>query len=68
MKIDKDYIESLREDYSNGILEEHNVLPDPMKQFEKWFSEAIAAWPKKYPKQNRRNISINVRMAANWAQ
>ena len=36
MKIDKDYIESLREDYSNGILEEHNVLPDPMKQFEKW--------------------------------
>ena len=43
MKIDKDYIEGLREDYSNGILEEHNVLSDPMKQFEKWFSEAIAA-------------------------
>jgi pyridoxamine 5'-phosphate oxidase len=43
MKIDKDYIESLREDYSKGILEEHNVLPNPMAQFEKWFSEAIEA-------------------------
>ena len=43
MKIDKDYIESLREDYSKGVLEEHQVLTDPMKQFERWFSEAIAA-------------------------
>jgi pyridoxamine 5'-phosphate oxidase len=41
MKIDKDYIENLREDYSKGVLEEITVLPDPMKQFEKWFSEAI---------------------------
>lgn len=43
MKIDKDYIENLREDYSNGILQESSVNADPMKQFEKWFSEAIAA-------------------------
>jgi len=43
MKIDKDYIEQLREDYSRGILEEHNVFPDPMQQFEKWFKEAIEA-------------------------
>lgn len=43
MKIDKDYIEQLREDYSRGTLEEHSVLADPMQQFEKWFKEAVEA-------------------------
>ena len=35
----------LRREYSvhNGHLLEQNVSPDPFKQFEKWFSDAIAA-------------------------
>ena len=43
MKIEKDYIESLREDYSQGTLEEHTALENPIRQFEHWFSEALKA-------------------------
>ncbi len=43
MKIDKDYIENLREDYSRGILEEQNLMENPIRQFEQWFGEALKA-------------------------
>ena len=37
--------EKLRREYSahNGHLLEQNISPDPFKQFEKWFADAIAA-------------------------
>jgi pyridoxamine 5'-phosphate oxidase len=36
-------ISDLRKEYSRATLDASNVLPDPIKQFEKWFDEAIQA-------------------------
>lgn len=36
-------ISDLRKDYSRSTLDFTNVLQDPVKQFEKWFDEAVAA-------------------------
>ncbi len=36
-------VESLRRDYSGEALNESGVNPDPMKQFEIWFEEAVKA-------------------------
>ena len=36
-------IADLRKDYSRASLSETDVNPDPIKQFSKWFDEAIAA-------------------------
>ncbi|MBK0379513.1 pyridoxamine 5'-phosphate oxidase [Mucilaginibacter segetis] len=36
-------IENLRQDYSSASLSETDVNPDPIKQFDKWFNEAINA-------------------------
>lgn len=41
MNIDNDYIESLREDYQKGNLEEKDVFDSPFRQFDKWFAEAL---------------------------
>ena len=34
-------IADLRKEYSKASLDSSNVLPDPIKQFEKWFQEAV---------------------------
>lgn len=36
-------IADLRKEYSRSTLDVSNVLPDPIKQFEKWFNEAMMA-------------------------
>lgn len=36
-------IADLRRDYSHATLSEHEVDPDPIRQFAKWFDEALAA-------------------------
>lgn len=36
-------IAGLRKDYSQKILSETSILPDPVKQFDQWWQEAIAA-------------------------
>jgi pyridoxamine 5'-phosphate oxidase len=36
-------ISDLRKEYSRATLDTSNVLPDPIKQFEKWFDEAVQA-------------------------
>lgn len=36
-------IADLRKEYSRATLDISNVLPDPVKQFEKWFDEAVQA-------------------------
>ena len=36
-------ISDLRKEYSRATLDSSNVLPDPIKQFEKWFDEAVQA-------------------------
>jgi pyridoxamine 5'-phosphate oxidase len=36
-------IADLRKEYSKASLDSSNVLPDPIKQFEKWFQEAVKA-------------------------
>jgi len=36
-------IAGLRKDYSQKILSETSILPDPIKQFDQWWQEAIAA-------------------------
>jgi pyridoxamine 5'-phosphate oxidase len=43
MKIDKDYIEGLREDYQKGTLDEKDIFDSPLRQFDKWFAEALKA-------------------------
>lgn len=43
MKIEKDYIENLREDYRYGILDEKSAMENPLRQFELWFGEALKA-------------------------
>lgn len=42
-KIDPQKISNLRKDYAQAALDITDVLPDPVHQFEKWFTEAIAA-------------------------
>ena len=39
----KDYINKLRHDFSKNTLSEKDVDKDPVKQFEKWFKEAVDA-------------------------
>ena len=36
-----EYINSLRQDYSRETLDEKQVNPNPILQFEKWFKEAV---------------------------
>jgi len=36
-------IAELRRDYSHATLSEHDVDPDPIKQFERWFKQALTA-------------------------
>jgi pyridoxamine 5'-phosphate oxidase len=36
-------IAELRKEYSRATLDISNILPDPVKQFEKWFNEALQA-------------------------
>ena len=36
-----EYINQLREDYSRETLDEKQVDSNPIKQFEKWFTEAV---------------------------
>lgn len=36
-------IAELRKEYSRTTLDISNILPDPIKQFEKWFNEALQA-------------------------
>ena len=36
-------IADLRKEYSRATLDISNVLPEPLKQFEKWFDEAVLA-------------------------
>ncbi len=35
------YISKLREDFTNGTLNEEDVNPDPFAQFEKWLQQAV---------------------------
>ncbi len=36
-------IADLRRDYSHATLSEHEVDPDPVRQFEQWFQQALTA-------------------------
>ncbi|MEM6270945.1 MAG: pyridoxamine 5'-phosphate oxidase [Bacteroidota bacterium] len=36
-------VQQLRIDYQKGELDENNVLPDPVAQFQKWMNEALEA-------------------------
>ena len=39
----QEHIEKLRRDYSGKLFDESMVDPDPFKQFEKWFEDAVKA-------------------------
>ncbi len=41
--MNKEDIENLRHDYSAATLTEKEVKQDPIKQFDKWFNEAVTA-------------------------
>ncbi len=41
MSVGKEVIENLRQEYSMAVLTEKDVAKDPIKQFGKWFKEAI---------------------------
>jgi pyridoxamine 5'-phosphate oxidase len=41
--IDKKITQNLRQDYRSASLLEQDVLEDPFKQFEKWFTQALKA-------------------------
>lgn len=43
MELTNEVIQNLRQDYRAAQLNEGDVAKDPIKQFEKWFSEAVAA-------------------------
>ncbi len=43
MKLKTKTLQDLRQDYHSNQLGEQDILLDPMKQFEKWFEEAMAA-------------------------
>lgn len=47
-------IADLRRDYSHATLSEHDADPDPIKQFSKWFAEALAA---KMPEPNAMSVA-----------
>ena len=47
-------IADLRTEYAKASLDITDVLSDPLKQFEKWFNEAIAA---KVPEPNAMNLA-----------
>jgi pyridoxamine 5'-phosphate oxidase len=47
-------IADLRRDYSHATLSEHDADPDPIKQFSKWFEEALAA---KMPEPNAMSVA-----------
>ncbi|GAA4913452.1 pyridoxamine 5'-phosphate oxidase [Mucilaginibacter defluvii] len=41
--MDNDRIQNLRKEYSAATLTEESTNADPLKQFDKWFNEALAA-------------------------
>ncbi len=41
MSVEKETIENLRQDYKSAMLSEKDVANDPIKQFNKWFKEAL---------------------------
>jgi len=41
--MEQETIENLRRDYRSATLTEADVNPDPIKQFDKWFNEALQA-------------------------
>ena len=41
--MEQDIIENLRRDYRSATLAEADVNPNPVKQFDKWFNEALNA-------------------------
>ena len=43
MKGINDYIKTIRKEYSGEHLDEKNLPPDPIKQFENWLADAINA-------------------------
>ncbi len=43
MAITKETIQNLRQDYKSASLSKKDVNPDPFKQFDKWFNEALNA-------------------------
>ena len=43
MELTKEMVQSLRQDYRSAQLNETDVAKDPIKQFEKWFTEALSA-------------------------
>jgi len=43
MELTKENLQNLRQDYRSAQLNENDVQADPMKQFEKWFADAINA-------------------------
>ncbi|MEC4720339.1 pyridoxamine 5'-phosphate oxidase [Noviherbaspirillum sp. CPCC 100848] len=47
-------IADLRKDYSRASLSEQDVFPNPIDQFSKWFSEALAA---EVPEANAMSVS-----------
>ncbi len=43
MELSQEIIQNLRQDYRTAQLAEKDIHKDPIKQFEKWFSEAMKA-------------------------
>jgi pyridoxamine 5'-phosphate oxidase len=43
MKLNKETIQNLRQDYKSAELSEQDVVKNPIAQFEKWFADAIDA-------------------------
>ena len=41
MAIEHRDIAAIREDYSKGTLSEHDVLNNPIEQFQEWFDQAL---------------------------
>jgi len=41
--VDNHTLQQLRRNYASQSLDERNVLPDPLQQFNRWFDEAMAA-------------------------
>jgi pyridoxamine 5'-phosphate oxidase len=35
------HLQQMREQYDKGILSENDLYANPMKQFEKWFTDAV---------------------------
>ncbi len=43
MSVEKETVQNLRQDYKSASLSKKDVNPDPFKQFDKWFKEALDA-------------------------